>query len=509
MKVEMVMPQMGESIAEGTILKWVKKVGDVVKKDENILEISTDKVDSEIPAPAAGRIVELKANEGDTVPVGQVIAVIETAAVGEVPAPQPAAQPIPAGNGGASATQAAPAPQPAPQPTPQPSAPSAPQAAPSAPQAATAPSSIAPPSTPGAPVPREFGGKFFSPLVRSIARHEGISVEELAGIGGSGRSGRVTKDDLLRHVEGRRGMAVGVVGTQAGLPAAGPVVAQPLPYSPQAPARPASAPAPAAASHAAGASAMKSPFGADTYPKFTPSESRETPEGRVDVVPMDNMRQKIAEHMVRSKQTSPHVASVTEVDMTPIVRHREAWKGEFQAKYGVALTYTSYILQATIKALQDYPMMNASVDGTTVLVKRFINLGVAVALENGLIVPVIKHAEEKNFLGLTRALSDLSTRARSKQLKPDDISGGTFTVTNMGSFGNLFGIPIINQPQVGILGVGAIVKRPVVIDEMIAIRDIMYLSLSYDHRTVDGALGGLFIQRVRQYLESGELIGSL
>ncbi|MBK8231392.1 MAG: 2-oxo acid dehydrogenase subunit E2 [Candidatus Eisenbacteria bacterium] len=515
MKVEMVMPQMGESIAEGTILKWVKKVGDMVKKDENVLEISTDKVDSEIPSPAAGRIVELKANEGDTVPVGQVIAIIDTMAAGEVPAPASSAPTASAATPAPAPVAAAPAPAPAP-------AVAAPVV--TAPVVAPVASSsnggvVYSTATPGAPVPREFAGKFFSPLVRSIARHEGISAEELAAIAGTGRDGRVTRDDLLRHLEARTGMQVGVVGTMAGLPASGPVVAQPLPHAappsglPNVPARPAAAAplgaAPSARPVGVPAGAIKSPFGGDTYPKFTVAESRETPEGRIDLVPMDNMRQKIAEHMVRSKQVSPHVASVTEVDMTPIVRHREAWKAHFQAQYGVPLTYTSYILQATVKALQDYPMMNASVDGTTVLIKRFINLGVAVALDNGLIVPVIKHAEEKNFLGVTRALNDLSTRARSKQLKPDDIAGGTFTVTNMGSFGNLFGIPIISQPQVGILGVGAIVKRPVVIDEMIAIRDIMYLSLSYDHRTVDGALGGLFIQRVRQYLESGELVGSL
>ncbi|MFN8549479.1 MAG: dihydrolipoamide acetyltransferase family protein [Candidatus Eisenbacteria bacterium] len=489
MKVEMVMPQMGESIAEGTILKWVKKVGDTVKKDENILEISTDKVDSEIPSPAAGRILEFRANEGDTVPVGQVIAIIETAAVGEVPAPTPSATPAAKVETPASAAPAQTVP-----------AQTSPTQA-SAPPVAPAP--VAPrgnggatyaPVAPGTPVPREYDGRFFSPLVRSIARHEGVSVAELASIAGSGRAGRVTKDDLLRHLA-TRGTAPTAAG--GGARATSGLVLPPtaMPGAPSAP--------------STSAARGKSPFGFETYPKFTPSESRDTAEGRIDVVPMDNMRQKIAEHMVRSKQVSPHVYSVTEVDMTRVVKHREAWKATFQAKHGVSLTYTSYILQATVRALLDYPMMNASVDGTTVLVKRFINLGVAVALENGLIVPVIKHAEEKNFLGLTRGLSDLASRARSKQLKPDDISGGTFTITNMGSFGNTFGVPIINQPQVGILGVGAIVKRPVVIEEMIAIRDIMYLSLSYDHRTVDGALGGLFIERVRQVLEGDELLGSL
>jgi 2-oxoglutarate dehydrogenase E2 component (dihydrolipoamide succinyltransferase) len=224
---------------------------------------------------------------------------------------------------------------------------------------------------------------------------------------------------------------------------------------------------------------------------------------------MDIMRQRIAEHMVRSKATSPHVASVTECDMTGIVRYREATKGEFQQKYGFKLTYTPFIVAATVQALLDYPMMNASVEGTDILVKRFINVGVAVALDNGLIVPVVKHAEEKNFLGLARAITDLAARARSKKLVPDEVAGGTFVVTNMGGFGNLFGLPIINPPNVGILGAGAIVKRPVVLGEAIAVRDIMYLSLSYDHRVVDGALGGYFVQRVRYHLEKGDLAAGL
>ena len=245
------------------------------------------------------------------------------------------------------------------------------------------------------------------------------------------------------------------------------------------------------------------------YPAYTAAETRSTGDGPIEVIKMDIMRQRIAEHMVRSKATSPHVASVTECDMTGIVRYREATKGEFQQKYGFKLTYTPFIVAATVQALLDYPMMNASVEGTDILVKRFVNIGVAVALDNGLIVPVVKHAEEKNFLGLSRAITDLAARARSKKLVPDEVAGGTFVVTNMGGFGNLFGLPIINQPNVGILGAGAIVKRPVVLGEAIAVRDIMYLSLSYDHRVVDGALGGYFVQRVRYYLEKGDLAAGL
>ncbi|MCA9729092.1 MAG: 2-oxo acid dehydrogenase subunit E2, partial [Candidatus Eisenbacteria bacterium] len=267
---------------------------------------------------------------------------------------------------------------------------------------------------------------------------------------------------------------------------------------PQAPAAPMAQPMPTMPVYQVPARSGK----LESYPAFQVAESRTTPEGRIDVVPMDRMRGLIAEHMVRSKATSPHVASVTEVDMTPIVRHRESMKKAFEGQHGFKLTYTPYIVEAAVKALLDYPMMNSTVENGQILLKRFVNLGVAVALESGLIVPVVRHAEEKNFLGLSRAIDDLANRARSKQLRPDEVAGGTFTVTNMGSFGNLFGIPIINQPQSGILGVGAIVKRPVVVGDAIAIRDIMYLSLSYDHRHVDGKLGGLFIQRVRHYLET-------
>lgn len=482
-KMDMVMPQMGESIAEGTILKWLKAVGDKVEKDENILEISTDKVDSEIPAPAAGVLVELRAREGDVIPVGQVVAVIDTEAAAGAAAPAPApAAPAPA----------APVPSPAPAP--------APPARP-APLPAAAPVHHVEPASAGTgagggEVPRRAGDAFYSPLVRSIAREEGVSMAELETIHGSGRGGRVTKDDILGYVRSR--------GTARPAPAAPPAASQ-APVAPLAPASAGAALAPMAAPIAtlpvfvAPPSARKEP---EVYPQFQVEESRATAEGPIDVVRMDRMRTLIAEHMVRSKATSPHVASVTEVDVTGIVRYREANKSAFEKSSGVKLTYTPFIVHAAVRALLDYPMVNSTIENGQILVKRYVNLGVAVALESGLIVPVIKRADEKNFLGIARAVDDLAARARSKQLRPDEVAGGTFTVTNMGSFGNLFGIPIINQPQSGILGVGAIVKRPVVVGDAIAIRDIMYLSLSYDHRHIDGKLGGLFIQRVRYYLEN-------
>lgn len=572
MRVDMVMPQMGESITEGTIVRWTKKVGDLVARDENVLDISTDKVDSEIPSPAAGRLVEIRGQEGETIPVGQVIAVIETEAgaagsAGAVPAPTAATAPVATP---AAAPMATPAPTPAPAqasatapataspiaapPSPSPAAASsfAPSMAASAsPTLASQPAPVLIPSSPvpapvvvaspavvppvapavgggavgGGPIPRRDGERFYSPLVRSIARVEGVSVAELAGIRGTGRDGRVTKDDLAAYVAARASgggtpAPAAVAGVPAGVPAAASAGAR------ASGAGIASPPATAAAALASGETWSGSagaalpgvsffgPSGSaevkfKAYPAYTAAEIRTTGEGPVEVVKMDVMRQRIAEHMVRSKATSPHVASVTECDMTGIVRYREATKGEFERKYGFKLTYTPFIVAAAVRALLDYPMMNASVDGTEILVKRFVNIGVAVALDNGLIVPVVKHAEEKNFLGVARAITDLAARARTKKLLPDEVAGGTFAVTNMGGFGNLFGLPIINQPNVGILGAGAIVKRPVVLGEAIAVRDIMYLSLSYDHRVVDGALGGYFIQRVRHYLEKGDLAAGL
>lgn len=429
MKVDMVMPQMGESIAEATISKWLKKPGEPVEKDEVILEISTDKVDSEIPAPASGVLSELKFNEGDVVPVKTVIAIIDTEGKGAA-----------SSNGGVATASAAPAQPAASQPA------SAPQAAPS------------PAASNGHHA--QDDGRFYSPLVKSLAEKHGISASELSTISGSGQGGRVNKQDLMNYIE-RRGSA-------------SPALSQP-----------ASAPQPAAARPAT-----------PKAPEYNWDQDGMT------VVPMDNMRAAIAEHMVRSKHTSPHVYSMQEVDVTAISKWRAKHKEEFKKKEGFNLSFTPFFLEAAVRALIQFPYVNASVDGKKIILKKHINLGCAVALGNtGLIVPVIKHAEERNFVGIARALNDLATRARNKKLSPDDVAGGTFTVTNPGVFGTIIGTPIINQPQVAILCLGAIVKRPVVIDDMIAIREMCYLTLSYDHRIVDGSLGGQFLAFIREYLE--------
>lgn len=438
-QIDMVMPQMGESIAEGTILKWLKSVGDKIERDETILEISTDKVDSEIPAPATGVIAKILVEEGKTVGVGTPIAVIETdAAAG--------------GNGKAEKTEA--------------QKPAEKAASPAPAAVVTTPAA---PAEDGGEVARE-GKRFYSPLVREIAKQENISMAELEAVPGTGENGRVTKKDILAYVEQRQGKPT-------------------APAPSTAPAKPA---APAA-----------TPAG--PRPATPPAPPVVYEQDRVEIVPMDNMRRRIAEHMVMSKQTSPHVYSVSMCDMTKIVSYRERVKNKFEQNEGTKLTYTPFFIDAVVRAIKDFPLINSSIEGSNVLVKKFINIGIAVALENGLIVPVIKSADALNLVGLARATNDLANRARSKQLKPDEVQGGTFSITNMGSFGNLFGIPVINQPQVAILGIGAIRKTPVVIGEGIAIRDMVYLSLSYDHRIIDGAYGGQFLQRVVENLEGFEL----
>jgi 2-oxoglutarate dehydrogenase E2 component (dihydrolipoamide succinyltransferase) len=438
MKVEMLMPQMGESIAEATIAKWRKKPGDLVQKDEVILEISTDKVDSEIPSPAAGVLAEILFNEGDVVPVKQKIATIETEA-GAATATTPAAS----ANGNAPAAKE--------------------------PSHATAP---APTAVPAAAAAEEAGdsresGRFYSPLVKGLAEKHGVALAELDKVNGSGQGGRLTKEDFLNYVQSRS------------QPAATPAV-KPAAPAPTA-ARPASEP-------------PSSDWGADG----------------TRVVAMDAMRQAIADHMVRSKHTSPHVYSIQEVDVTNIATWRAKHKGAFEKAEGFGLSFTPFFLEAATKALEAFPFVNASVDGKKIILKKHVNLGVAVALGNtGLIVPNIKKAEEKNFVGLARGLNDLALRARSKKLIPDDVAGGTFTVTNPGVFGTIIGTPIINQPQAAILCLGAIKKRPVVIDDMIAIRQICYLTLSYDHRIIDGSLGGQFLAFIRDYLENWDMKRSL
>jgi 2-oxoglutarate dehydrogenase E2 component (dihydrolipoamide succinyltransferase) len=430
-RVEVIMPQMGESIAEGTIVKWHKRIGEKVRKDETLLEISTDKVDSEIPSPATGVLAEIAVPEQKTVPVQTVIAYIETegAQVGSA-APAPVSQ--------------APAPAVA-------SAQSVPQAA--VPQAAV-------PHVTHAAVPA--GNRLYSPLVLTIARAENVSMTELEGIAGTGDGGRVSKKDILAYVERRKS---GVAQVPAATVKATPGVVAGTPVD-------------------------------------TPEMRKKYPAPGYEVLQMSNVLQRMAQHMVHSVQTSPHVAAVHEVDMTAIVKHREEHAGAFEKNEGFKLTYTPYIVDAVIRAIKKYPLINSSVEGDKIIRKVFINLGLAVASENGLIVPVIKHAEEKNFVGIARSVNDLATRTRTKKLTPDDIQGGTFTISNFGVFGTLIGTPIINQPQVAILGTGAIRKRVAVVNDAIAIRSIAYFTLSFDHRIVDGALGGMFLEEIVQTLQN-------
>ncbi|HUK88387.1 MAG TPA: 2-oxoglutarate dehydrogenase, E2 component, dihydrolipoamide succinyltransferase [Terriglobales bacterium] len=446
MPTDVIMPQMGESIFEGTLTKWLKKPGDKVQRDEPLFEISTDKVDAEIPAPASGVLQEIKVAEGTTVQVNTVVGVIDAEGAAVVAAPPPA----PAK---AEAPKAAPAPAAAPKPAAPAPAP-APAAKPAAAPAAAAREVIE--------FPGEEGGRVrSSPLVRRIAKEHNIS---LAQVPGTGLGGRISKQDIMAFLE-KHG---------AGAPAAG---------LPPAPTRAAAAPAmPAVITPAAA---------------VIPGE----------LVPMSAMRKKIAERMVESKRTSAHVHSVFEVDMTRIVQLREREKAGFEQRTGSRLTFTTFFCRAAVQALRQVPIVNSSVEGDNIRYHREINLGVAVSLDWGLIVPVIKNSEEKNFLGLQRAILDLAERARAKKLAPDDVAGGTFTITNPGSYGQMFGLPIIPQPQVAIMGVGSIKKQPVVVtaedgSDSIAIRSICHISLGYDHRIIDGAVADQFLRAVAQYLEN-------
>lgn len=425
-RVELVMPKMGESIMEATILKWRKKPGDRIDLDEPVLDIATDKVDSEVPSPVAGVLTEILFQENDVVPINKVIAVIETDAANAQPAASPAVSQPATSNGSKEAAEV--------------------------------------PYLPATPAPQPVAGtsgRFYSPLVKTIAREESISHAELETIPGSGQDGRVTKKDMLAYVSNRR--TGGVTTTTAPAPSIAPV------------ANPA---APAAVSVS----------------------------GNVEIVEMDRMRKLIADHMVMSKHTSPHVTSFVEVDVTNMVNWRNAAKDKFKKQYGENITFTPIFVEAVVRAIRDFPMINASVDGTRILVKKDINIGMAAALPTGnLIVPVIKNADLLNLVGLTKQVNDLAGRARQNQLKPEEIQGGTFTLTNVGTFGNVMGTPIINQPQVAILAAGAIRKKPAVLEteygDVIAVRQMMFLSLSYDHRVVDGMLGGSFLRRVADYLE--------
>lgn len=444
-QVELLLPKMGESVAEATIIKWLKKEGDKVEAEETVLEIATDKVDSEVPSTASGVITKILFKEGDVVQVGAAIALISTEAGAGAAAP---ATPAPA-------TTAAPAATPV--------------------QAAVAAQPVA-----VSDIPKNGdGNKFYSPLVRNIAKTEGISVQELESISGTGLHGRVTKNDILNYIPNRN-------------TAAQPAVA--------APATPAVSSAPATSAPAQAAPAQTINIQA---PNVTINEGDE-------IIEMDRMRKLIADHMVMSKHVSPHVTSFVECDVTNLVLWRDRVKKEFEKREGEKITFTPIFIEAICKAIKEMPMINISISGQNIIKRKNINIGMAAALPSGnLIVPVIKTADQLNLVGLTKQVNDLANRARQNKLKPEEIQGGTFTLTNVGTFGNVMGTPIINQPQVAIMATGAIRKKPAVIEtpygDTIGIRHMMFLSMSYDHRVVDGSLGGKFIRRVADILEEFDI----
>ncbi len=435
--IDVVMPQMGESIVEGTLTKWLKKPGDTVGRDEPLFEISTDKVDTEIPSPAAGTLAEVLIEEGKTVGINTVVARINDGSGASAPA--------------AETRQAEPPAPPA-------------QAPPPPAPVAEADGSPEPVAT----VVEETAGPL-SPLVRKMARENNI---DLSQVKGTGAGNRITKQDLETYLASK---------------AAAPQQRQAEPPAPPKPAAPPPPPPQAVATIP------------QTVEVPSPPRVGEAPGTRVE--PMSVMRQKIAEHMVFSKHTSAHVTTVHKVDFTKVAKARDKAKGNVQAQYGFSLTFLPFVLKATCVALRQFPILNASIDGTNVIYHRDINLGIAVALENGLIVPVIRNADEKSVIGLQRSVADLAARARSRHLRPEEVQGGTFSITNFGSFGSVFATPVINQPQVAILGVGTVEKTPVVIDDAIAIRSIAYLALTFDHRLIDGALADQFTAKVKTILE--------
>ena len=458
-RYQLLLPKMGESVAEATIIKWNKNTGDYIEADEAVMEIATDKVDSEVPSPVSGKLIQQLCSENEVVQVGAVIAIIET-------------------EGGDEAEVAT--------------------------VATTAPHEInIPEQAPNEPVISESipgldqlevkqteeskgSGRFYSPLVKNIATQEGISTEELDKIPGTGAEGRLTKDDLLNYLQGPASFGAQTERQQKS-------------YTP-----------PIQEVHQPGAEApaykAQEPIFEDK-PFSVPATSA---SGRDEIIEMDRMRRLIADHMVMSKQTSPHVTSFVEADVTNLVLWREKIKGTFEKKEGEKITFTPIFIEAVVRAIKDMPMVNVSVNGYQIIKKADVNIGMATALPSGnLIVPVIKNADKLNLVGLTKSVNDLANRARNNKLQPDDVKDGTFTITNVGSFGNVMGTPIINQPQVAILAVGAIKKKPAVVEtkqgDMIAIRHMMFLSLSYDHRVVDGALGGSFLRRVADYLEQWDI----
>ena len=449
---ELILPKMGESVAEATVTNWLKNVGDVIDAEESVVEVATDKVDSEVPSPVSGTLVKILVDVNGVVEVGSPIAIIEVEGEGEDSGSTAASEPLSIPEPAVAATEIEV-------------------------QVAAAVATVSSPE-PSAPISKNSNGRFYSPLVRSMAKEEGIGQSELDQIPGSGKGGRVTKKDIIAYLEGGRQSKA----DQAPAASAAPTAAA----AATVPATPASAPTPKTAAPAINVGSGD------------------------EIIEMDRMRKLIADHMVNSVQTSPHVTSFVEADMTKVVLWRNRVKGEFQKKHGEKITFTPIIMEAIVKAIQDFPMINVSIDGTNIIKHGNINVGMAAALPSGnLIVPVVKNADQLSLLGITKAVNDLANRARNNQLKPDEISGGTYTLTNVGTFGNVMGTPIINQPQVAIMAAGAIVKKPAVIEtpegDMIAVRHKMFLSHSYDHRVVDGALGGMFVKRVAEYLESWDL----
>lgn len=462
--VDIVMPKMGESIMDGRILKWFKQPGDKIDRDETLFEISTDKVDTEVPCAEGGIVAELLYAEGDTANVGEVVARIETDVNAEIKT-----------GGAAPKKDETPAPKEESKPE------SKSEAKTEAPAEKSAPKEASEPKTGG-------GSGFYSPLVLNIASKEGISMDELSNIKGTGSGGRVRKQDVLAYLEDRKSGKV-----------------QPKQEAPKSTATQGPTTQPSTA---------KAVIVEKKQQDYKQTEIKSSPEltnmynmPGVEVMAMDTLQTKMAEHMVMSFRTSPHVAAIAECDMSAVDRARKSMGEEFLRREGIKLSYMPFICEAVVKALKDFPLVNSSIDGTNVLVKSFINLGIAVAMDNGgLIVPIIKNADSKNLVGIARDINDLAKRARIKKLTLDEIQDGTFTITNYGVFGNIIGTPIINQPQVAILGTGAIKKRPIVVEtsegDAIVIKPMMYLTLSFDHRLIDGALGGKFIMKVVEYLEN-------
>jgi 2-oxoglutarate dehydrogenase E2 component (dihydrolipoamide succinyltransferase) len=501
---------MGESIFEGTITKWLKKPGDKVERDEPLFEISTDKVDAEIPSPSAGVLKEIKVAEGKTVPIQTVVGVIDAA--GDASAAKPA-QPAASPKSEAQPAKAAPAPPsrtglqvpangkgvPAAQP----------QARPQPPAAASAGSTGAP-ATGGAPTTgtRDGGARIHSsPLVRRMAKEHGI---DLSGVTGTGAGGRISKQDIETLIAGggqQRGAAeyrtdqseeVGDELEEAFNSTSPAAPTRQAPSMPPPPPRQ----APPQVSSQGGAQAGGQ-HGGQVHASFESAVPREKIYfGDYEVQPMSVMRQRIGEHMVASKRVSAHVYSVDEIDMTKVANLRAKSKDEFEKRNGTKLTFMPFFVKAAVAGLRAYPTLNSSLDGTNIVMHKEINIGIAVALDWGLLVPVVKHADEKNILGIQRTMNDLAERARSKKLKPEEVQESTFSITNPGVFGGLFGLPVISQPNVGILGLGAIEKRPVVINDSIAIRSMCYVTLSYDHRVVDGAIAHQFLHKVKESLEN-------